>query len=232
MRRYIIIGVFTLIAHTALPQGSIQFNNRVTGTTTSAVVAPVFDLDSLSPYEHKNGAPAQPVPPGFPQTGQVYRGGPLVGSGYTASLWARRAGTTDPFVQAATTPFRTTTSTSLFGFWTVPGTAAVLSNVPSDPTAFADIVVRVWNNEGGTITRWDQLYDPVTGGVIAANAQVPRGESLMFTTVNQLGGGTVLPPTLVGLQSFQLYIEQVPEPSTLAFLALLAFPFLYLRRKS
>ena len=41
-----------------------------------------------------------------------------------------------------------------------------------------------------------------------------HAESLIFTTRDQLGGGVVLPPTLVGLQSFQLFL--IPEPSVMA----------------
>jgi hypothetical protein len=212
----------------AFAQGSIQFNNRVTGTTTAAVVAPIYNVDPNDQTGHKNGnaatGPTTPIPTGT----QTYAGAPLVGTGYTASLWARPAGSSGAFVQAATTPFRVTTSTSLFGFWTIPGTAAVLSNVPSDPAARAEIIIRVWDNKGGTITSWDQLYDSA-GNPIAANNSVARGESLPFTESDQLGGGTILPPTLRGLQSFQLYI--VPEPSVIALGVLGAGCLFMLRRR-
>ncbi len=203
MRSFVAAFIGTVLASSAFAQGTIQFNNRVTGTSTSAVVAPVYDVNPADPTQPKNGNTATGIPAGT----QTYYGTPLTGSGFTASLWARQAGTQNPFVLAATTPFRITTSTSLYGFWTIPSTAVVLPNVPSDPAVRADILIRVWDNRGGTITSWEQL-------ILPENCCVRFGESAMFTTRDQLGGGLVLPPTLVGLQSFQLYM--IPEPSVIA----------------
>ncbi len=213
----------------AFAQGSIQFNDRVTGTSTSAVVAPIYNVDPNNQTQQKHGqastGPTTPIPTGT----QTYAGAPLVGTGYTASLWARVAGSSGPFVQAATTPFRATTSTALFGFWTTPGTAVVLNNVPSDPTVHAEILIRVWDNKGGTITSWDQLYDAATGLPNAQNLGVARGEGPSFVVSDQLGGGVVLPPTLRGMESFQLYI--VPEPSVIALGVLGAGCLFLLRRR-
>src|SRR3954465_7187644 len=137
MKGYLLIGLATIISGSALAQGTIQFNNRITGVSTSAVVAPIYGADPNDPTAQKYGnaasGPTTPIPAGT----QTYAGQPLVGSGYTASLWARVAGTSDPFVMAATTPFRPAGSTSTAGFWVVPGTAAILSNVPSDPAVRA-----------------------------------------------------------------------------------------------
>jgi hypothetical protein len=213
----------------AFAQGSVQFNDRVTGTATSAVVAPIYNMDPGNNLARKNGnaatGPTTPIPAGT----QTYAGQPLVGTGFTASIWARPSGSAGSFVQAATTPFRATTSTALFGFWTTPSTAVILPNVASDPAVRAEILIRVWDNKGGTITSWDQLYDPATGIANAQNALVGRGESLPFVVSDQLGGGVVLSPTLAGLQSFQLYV--VPEPSIIALGALGAGCLLFLRRR-
>jgi hypothetical protein len=228
MKKNLLVIAGLLSAVGAFAQGTIQFNDRVTGTSTAAVVAPIYNTDPSDPTAKKFGnaatGPTTPIPTGT----QTYAGQPLVGTGFTASIWARQAGTTQPFVQAATTPFRVTTSTSLYGFWTTPGTAVVLSNVASDPAVRADILIRVWDNKNGSITSWDQLYDPATGAPVAQNSGVARGESLMFTDTDQLGGGTTLPPTLRGLQSFQLYT--VPEPSTIA-LGILGAGCLFLLRR-
>ena len=232
MKVYIITVLLTLVVRQTFGQGSIQFNNRITGTTTSAVVAPIYGTEPPPyPIEQKTGnaatGPTTPIPTGT----QTYAGPPLVGSGYTASLWARPAGTTQPFVQAATTPFRTTTSTSLYGFWTVPGTATVLPNVPSDPTIRAEIIIRVWDNRNGSVTSWDQFFDPNTRQLNPLGQITPHGESLPFVVADQLGGGVILPPTLHGLQSFSL-AQPVPEPSALALLGLLLLPLLKLTGKS
>src|SRR5437660_10855785 len=117
MKKNLLVMAGLLCAAGAFAQGTIQFNNRVTGTSTAAVVAPVYGVDPNDQFyptaeKHGNGAtgPTTPIPPGT----QTYNGQPLVGSGFTASLWARQAGTQNAFVQAATTPFRTRTSTSLY----------------------------------------------------------------------------------------------------------------------
>ena len=231
MKSYIVAVLGIWIPFGVFAQGTIQFNNRVTGTTTSAIVAPIFGVDPNDPYSRKDGACATAATTPIPVGTQVYNGAALVGSGYTASIWARPSGSTGPFVQAATTPFRAAGSTSTPGFWVIPSTAAVLSNVPSDPAVRAEIIIRVWDNKGGTITSWDQLYDPATGALNLQNALVSRGESLPFVEADQLGGGTVLPPTLRGMQSFQLYC--VPEPGgvSLIGIGLALVGFLRLRRR-
>jgi hypothetical protein len=229
MKKNLLVIAGLLCAAGAFAQGSIRFDNRVTGTTSSAVVAPIYAPDTSDSTQKKFGnaatGPTTPIPAGT----NTYTGAPLVGTGYTASLWARQAGTSVPFALAATTPFRATTSTTLYGFWTVPGTAVVLNGLASDPAVRAEIIIRVWDNRGGTITSWDQLYDAATGAPNLQNGGIARGESLPFTEQDQLGGGTTLPATLKGLQSFQLYTV-VPEPSTIA-LGILGAGCLFLLRR-
>src|SRR5947207_2066528 len=72
-----------------------------------------------------------PIPLGT----QTYGGAPLVGTGYTASLWGGVAGTdTEGTLRlVATAPFRVTTSQSLYGFWQAPSAAQVVPGVASDP---------------------------------------------------------------------------------------------------
>ena len=228
MKAILLVCIVVFADFLCFGQGSIQFNNRVTGTSTSAVVAPIYGPDPTQPYVSKHGqaatGPTTPIPTGT----QSYGGVPLVGTGFTASIWARPAGSSAPFVQAATTPFRATTSTSLFGFWTVPGTAVVLPNVASDPNVHAEIIIRVWDNKGGTITSWDQLYDSATGLANPANGNVARGEGPSFVVTDQLGGGVVLPPTLRGMESFELWA--VPEPSVLALLGISLGYFVWRRK--
>ena len=223
MKKNLFVTVGLLCATSSvLAQGTIRFDNRVTGTQTgfaAAVVAPIYGVDPNFPLQVKKGNAATGPTTPIPQGTQTYGGQPLVGSGYTASLWARTAGSGAAFVQAATTPFRTTTSTTLFGFWTTPGTAVVLPGIPSDATTRAEILIRVWDNQGGTVTSWDAAVQ---------RGNVAIGQSDPFVVPYQLGGGTVLPPTLQGLQSFQC---PVPEPSVIALGVLGAGCFLLLRRR-
>ena len=115
MKKNLLVIAGLLCAAGAFAQGSIQFNNRVTGTTTAAVVAPIYAPDTTDPTQKKFGnaatGPTTPIPTGT----QTYTGAPLVGSGYTATIWARPAGSAGPFVmatQSGNTPFRTTTSST------------------------------------------------------------------------------------------------------------------------
>jgi len=219
MKTSLIASVVLACACSSFGQGSIQFNNRVPGISTSAVVAPIYGPDLSDPVGSKYGnaatAPTTPIPTGT----QTYGGAPLTGTGYTAGIWARPAGSSDAFVFAASTPFRVTTTLALYGFWQPPIAAVILPNVPSSASVRAEILIRVWDNQGGTLTSWDQFHDPNTGQLT-----IPFGwqaESLPFVVPDQLGGGTVLPPTLKGLQSFQLSLRYgivAPEPSTSALL--------------
>jgi hypothetical protein len=218
-KNLLVIAGLLCVTAGALAQGTIQFNNRVTGTSTAAVVAPVYGPDPANPTQAKYGNPATAGTTPIPAGTQTYGGQALVGSGFTASIWARAAGSGAAFVQAATTPFRAAGSTSTPGFWVIPGTAVILPNVPSDPTVRAEILIRVWDNQGGTITAWDTAVQ---------RGNVAVGQSLPFTVSDQLGGGVVLSPTLRGLESFNL---TVPEPSVIALGVLGAGCLFLLRRR-
>ncbi len=216
MKKSLAFMALLAMAVGAFGQGAIVFNNRITTTGTGAgapVVAPIFGFDPGNPYSQKQGNPAAnwngtsgpaPVPLGT----QVYGGAPLQGTGFTAGLWAANAFSPDSaLVQIATTTFRTSTVASQQGFFQPLSFAAIVPDTPSDAVSRAKFQVRAWYNWGGTITTWDQAVR--SGG--------PIGWSTLFTVPFQLGAGTVLPPNLIGLESFQLSCDFcVPEPSVLA----------------
>jgi len=125
------------------------------------------------------------------------------GAGYTAQLFGGAPGTAAASLTALTptTTFRTT-SAAAQGYVnavdvTVPGIA---------PGSQATLVMRAFN-----------------GTSFAASSI--RGESSPITIT--LGGGTLPPANLVGLQSFTL----VPEPTTLALSGLLGAALLLFRRR-
>ena len=68
---FIVVGSGLLMT-SIFGQGSIQFNNRVTGTSTSAVVAPIYNVDPNCPSPQKYGnaatGPTTPIPPGLRPT--------------------------------------------------------------------------------------------------------------------------------------------------------------------
>jgi hypothetical protein len=229
MKKNLLVVALLMSAVGAFAQGSINFNNRATSGAPAPVVAPIFDTDPNNRTQQKQGNPATfataPVPVGT----QTYAGAPLVGTGYTAQLWAANSTLADSaMVPISSAPFRVTTNPALFGFVNPP-IAPIVPGVAAGTSDRAKFQLRVWDNRGGTITSWDQLYDATTGAANQANAGVARGWSTVFAVNAGLGGGTGTPPNLVGLESFQLFI--VPEPSTIALGVLGAGCLFLLRRR-
>jgi hypothetical protein len=78
----------------------------------------------------------------------------------------------------------------------IPGTAQ---------GSVATLQLRAWDNQGGTIVTWQ-----------AARVGSTFGASLLFNSPPL--GGVSSPPFLVGLQSFNIANDIIPEPSTLALI--------------
>src|SRR5205085_8127754 len=113
-----------------LGQGSVNFNNRATSGSPAPVVAPIFGVDPIEPLAPRFGNPATyavaPVPAGT----QTYGGAPLVGTGWTAELWAANAQLLDDqMVPISQTTFRVTTNPSLMGFVQPPALAPIVPGV-------------------------------------------------------------------------------------------------------
>jgi hypothetical protein len=143
----------------------------------------------------------------------------LVGSGYTAQLFAGPAGTTDANLlvgAAALTTFRTGSAS---GFTST--TTATLANVAKD-AASAVFQIRVWDNTSGQYADWASASSAWQAGLIAA------GMGNLFT-VNAIGGDLNTPPSLIGQESFNIYF--VPEPSTFVLAGLAAASLLIFRRR-
>jgi hypothetical protein len=232
MRKNLLVAALLVSAVGAFGQGAVNFNNRATTAGAGAqapVVAPIFGVDPTAPTEQRSGNPISswngtngPTP--VPQGTQTYRGTPLNGTGFTATLWAADSQAADSaMVQIVSVSFRTAATASLQGFWATPPTVPTVPGVPgADAVARAKFQVRVWDNKGGTITSWQAVLDPANNGVA-------RGWSAIFSPNFALGAGTTLPPNLLGLESFQLFI--VPEPSVIALGVLGAGCLFLLRRR-
>lgn len=135
------------------------------------------------------------------------------GAGFTVELLAGAAA-------GALTPVSGTTTFVAPG--TFLGSQRVLTGLA--PGSYPFFQVRVWENQGGTLTSYAAAQ--------AAGAQ--WGQSLEFQLANTTAGlgnpgGTppVPAPALVGMTGFSL----VPEPSTYALLALGAAALFLRRRK-
>ncbi|HEU0010716.1 MAG TPA: hypothetical protein VFT34_12940, partial [Verrucomicrobiae bacterium] len=157
-------------------QGSIIFGNNLPGLR-----APVYGPDPNNPFQPSQGNTALGVPAGT----QTYGGAPLAGTGYTAALFTLAS---DSYVEIVRTVFRTGPAAGLTFAYTV-----VDPNHPAGSTVTA--VVRAWDNQGGTITNWNQAL---------ADTATPIGQSAPFT-ISRLGGGADPPTYTDGLRSFNLY---------------------------
>jgi hypothetical protein len=112
----------------------------------------------------------------------------LDGAGFSAQLFAGPAGSSEASLVAvgAAVPFRTGAAA---GYWVT--TTRTIPGLPEG--APAALQVRVWANQGGAITTYDQ----------AVGAGVSRGVSPLITVVT--GGPIPTPPAnMVGLQSICL----------------------------
>jgi len=167
----------------------------------------------------------QNVGPGLTTQGQIRDAlGALIGAGsaYTAELLA---GTSAANVSSFT-PVITTTSWAGNGWFGVGGTEKVLPGFA--PGSFPFFMVRVWDNAGGTIASYAAAQ--AAGKAFGASAvpwQLPGPPST--TGLGNPGASPpVTGPALIGMTGFQLV---VPEPSTLALLAVGAAALLFRRRK-
>lgn len=204
MKTKLLTSVTLAIAVGACAQGTVVFNNNGTGYR-----APIY-LPQAGPWSISGGSLIGNTTSGLPPGTQVYTGGLLVGSGYTAQLFSGPAGTTDAnlLVAAASGGIVTFRTGGAAGFTST--STATLANVAKD-AASAVFQIRVWDNNSGLYASWGQAVPAWQAGLIAA------GMGNLFT-VNAIGGDLNTPPSLVGQQSFNIWLT--PEPSTYALLAL------------
>lgn len=188
----------------AFAQGQIVFNNIQTGV----VRAQIFGVDAANPGLSQRGNPANGTPAGA----TAYGGAALAGTGFSVQVY----GGTTSASESSLTP-----SSVILDFRT--GGAAGFINNPNGVVAtitgvaeggMANIQLRAWDNQGGTILTYEQA--------------LIRGSSAMFVS-QPLGGILTTPPFMAGLTGFN--IAPVPEPSTIALGILGASSLLFLRRK-
>ena len=144
-------------------------------------------------------------------TGTTVYGGPLLsGTSYTFAFFAGPAGSpSNALAFLAQTTFRTGVAAGLV----VGGTVSVPGTFGGDPGTFQ---IRVWDNQGGSITTWAQAE------ALWENGLTDIGVSSLVTT-GPLGGidtdANVHPtPFDTGWVSFNTYF--IPEPGSVALLGL------------
>jgi hypothetical protein len=221
MKKTLLTTLALAVVTSALAQGTITFNNAVSGQVGTRMYLPELG----DPTVQKTGNTATQTPTGT----QTYSGALLTGASWTAQLFAIPGNAipggpltsygvpqTDTFVGSGTTTFRTGSAAGV-----VQPITATMANVAPD-AANAVIQIRVFPS---SFVTW--------GAAVAAfNIQNPLamiGASPMFV-VNQIGGLVNTPPNVVGLQSFSLVAA--PEPSSFALAGMgLASLLIFRRRK-
>jgi len=199
MKKSVITLAAIVVAASAFGQGQIALNNRQTVDQGLGLVnSPIFGSEGIG-LPQKIGGTATGNPAGTTE----YTGARLDGSGFTAQLWfASGVGQSESALQPADglTSFRTGTGAGYLltgGIATLPGVTA----------GRVTLQLRVWDNQGGTVNSW-------TEALARAPQGLAHGASALFSPTQPVGFGTVQPPVLEGMTSFNLM--QVPEPSTIA----------------
>jgi len=194
----------------AFAQGTVAFNNRLTGTLITHVYAP------LAGQQSKIGNGSNDTPSSTTDwSGWTALSG---GTWFAQLLAANGAGQAESSLspQGATTTFRTGGAAG-----NVAVTTATLGNVPKDSAA-ATLELVAWDNSSGLYSTWAQASVAWAANLISA------GKSGTFT-VNAIGGDVNTPPALTGLQSFSL--SSVPEPTSFALVGMGAAAMMIFRRR-
>lgn len=188
------IAVLTVLGATVVSmfaQGGIQFNNLSGDATT--VNVPVFNTDGTT----KVG-----------------------GTGFSAQLYAGPSGTAVGSLVAQGGPFNFLSG--LFAGYidgsSGPGGLSIVTISGVNIGALAQVQMRVWNNQGGTISSW-------------GSASI-RGESISFVSQplgDPFNAGSV--PEMTGMGTGSIVLAAVPEPSTVVLGVMGGLALLLRRRK-
>jgi len=214
MKKNIIALVALTAAVSVMAQGTVLFN---TASGANGVNMRVYGPEVGNITLSKVGNTSAQTPAGT----QTYTGDLLSGAGFWGQLYAASgAGVAEGSLQAATptSTFRTGSAAGV-----VAPLTATLAGVPLD-AAVATVQLRAWDNSSGLYTTWAQAETAWLAGTIAAGKS-PRLD------VSAIGGTLNAPPYLAGLQSFNIYMNVIPEPGTFALLGLGALGMLIFRRK-
>lgn len=211
------LALVTLVAATAassFAQGFLEWGNNFTGTARNPVYAPEPGNSSVS----LSGQSALGVPTGS----TVYSGALLQGTGFTFAVYAGPSSAVDSSALSllVSTTFRTAAGNALPAGLVLGGTVTVPGVGPGNQAKFQ---IRVWDNQGGTITSYAN----------AVTLNVTRGVSGLATSAAlggiDTGGNPVATPQTVGWSSFS--VSSVPEPGTFVLAGLGAAGLLIFRRR-
>jgi len=224
MKKLILTALGVTCAAGVFAQGTVIFNNRISGTVVQHIYAPLSANPTNSQIGNGSGdlASGSTSWAGYSVIGLNGTGGSYGGATTFAQLLgAPGAGSPESSLVPAgpTTTFRTGAG----GGW-VAGTTTTLGNVNPD-AASATLELVAWDNSSGQYPTWTQARAAWLAGTIAAGVSGTFNVSAIGGTVNQA-------PSILGVQSFNMYfIGTVPEPSTFALAGLGAAALLIFRRR-
>lgn len=222
MKKLILAAFAITCAASVMAQGTIAFQNNLTGTFASRVWAynaadPFLSLTGNSPADTPAGT-TDYLGAGMLRVGAA--GATLAGPTTFAQLLSApgaNAPEASLVPQAAIVTFRTGSAAGVSST-----TTATLSNVDKD-AAVASFRVFAWDNAEGIYANYETAFPAWQACLIAG------GFSPQFN-VEQIGGDVNTPPFMTGWQSFNLYF--IPEPSSMVLAGLGAAALLIFRRRS
>lgn len=204
MKKLLLTACAVTCAVSVFAQGTVAFNNRLSATSLQTHVY-LGGTSQLS----GNGAND------FPAGGTSWAGfTALAGAGYSACLVVN-PGANQAY--SAATTFRTGGAAGY-----INPVTATLPGVAKD-AASATIAMFAWDNKGGSIS------DPAAAWTAWQTAATAGGLSKTLT-LSAIGGDFNTPPSMFGLESFNIFV--IPEPSTMALAGLGFAALLVFRRRN
>jgi len=222
----VILSAFALTcAASVFAQGTVSFNNRVTGTLITYVYAP----NPADPSTVRTGAGSADTPSGttdwtgFTRIGASGTGGQYGASTTLSTLLGAPGLNQDPnSLQPATT---TTTFRTGGAAGNVVATTLTFNNIPKDaPSGTFQMVA--WDNTSGNFPTWQSVLAAL--GTPSPSDDPVFGKSNPFNLTG-IGGDFNTPPNPIGLTSFSL--AAIPEPSSFALAGLGTAALLIFRRR-
>ncbi|MEI8040960.1 MAG: PEP-CTERM sorting domain-containing protein [Verrucomicrobiota bacterium] len=233
MKKLILAAFVLSTAAGVYAQGTVNLANRIIGVATTHIWGPSTTTPSLSLIGlGSNDSPAGSV--NFSGSGMSMIGGALAGKYGASTTFAQLLGANGG--GAAETRLVPVGQTTTFRTGGAIGNLVAITSTLSGATppipidaAMATLEIVAWDNSSGLYPTWTQASAAWLAGTIAA------GKSGAFNVSALSGVGSVTPTPYLNnvtpLNSFNLYFQVVPEPSSLALAGLGAAALLIFRRR-
>jgi PEP-CTERM motif len=226
MKKLIVAAITTGCAASVFAQGTVVFNNAVSGSVSTRVFGP-SSVDIRLSYV---GNRATDLPAGstfFPNCLPIGTVGGMTGSTtFAALLGANGANRPESSLLLGAGGLSSFRSGSASGV-VYPSTVTFANIAEASPAATLELFV--WDNSSGLYSDWTQGSAAWKAGLIVAGTS--------GTWTQPMGGGLVTAPNMVNpsdptqsVRSFNLY-AWIPEPTTPALLGLGAAAMLLFRRR-